>query len=93
MVRLEAGEQHLKFQGAETLNCVAMCFDGPTLLLNHRLARSPPVDFESFRVKHAILLDVWRMLALNPVRRVLPGLTDASWEEHRKRLMDAKTLQ
>ena len=64
-----------------------MYCDGFILLLKKRLTSSPLVDFESLRMKFAILHNVWRMLALKTLGRpVLQVLTDATWEEHRKKV-------
>ena len=68
-----------------------MLFDGSTIRPKRRLVCSMPVDLEGFRSKYEIIANVWRTMKLrSPGRSVLDGLTENTWEAHRRRLMDPK---
>ena len=70
---------------------IAMLFDGSTIRPKRRLVSSMPEDLEGFRAKNEIIANVWRMMKLrSPGRAVLVGLTENTWETHRKWLMDSK---
>ena len=67
------------------------CFDGSTIRPKRRLVSSMPDDLEGFRTKYEIIANVWRMMKLrSPGRAVLVGLTENTWETHRRWLMDSK---
>ena len=56
------------------------------------LPRKNPLS--SSRLKYAIFLKVWRMLAITtPTRSILTGLTNETWAERMKWLMFAKTFK
>ena len=56
-----------------------------------RLVSSVPDDLEGFRTKYEIIANGWRMMKLrSPGRAVLVGLTENTWETHRRWLMDSK---
>ena len=75
IVCLESEELHLISNGAETSHHVAIY---STLMSKKRLTSSQPVDIESFRMKYATFLNVWRMLCLRtPGRPALQGVTGA----------------
>ena len=70
---------------------IAMLFDGSTIRPKRRLVSSMPEDLEGFRAKYEIIANVWRMMKLrSPGRAVLAGLTENTWDTHRKSLMDSK---
>ena len=70
---------------------IAMLFDGSTIRPKRRLVSSMPEDLEGFRAKYEIIANVWRMMKLrSPGRAVLAGLTENTWDTHRKWLMDSK---
>ena len=85
-------ENKLRLANPETHSQhVAMLFDGSTIRPKRRLVSSMPEDLEGFRAKCEIIANVWRMMKLrSPGRSVLAGLTENTWDTHRKWLMDSK---
>ena len=70
---------------------IATLFDGSTIRPKRRLVSSMPDDLESFRTKYEIIANAWRMIKLrSPGRAVLVGLTENTWDTHRRWLMDSK---
>ena len=54
---------------------------------------SMPANFENFREKYEIIMNVWRFLQTKTQgRRVLAEFTDKTWD-HRRWLMDSKAFQ
>ena len=70
---------------------IAMLFDGSTIRPKRRLVSEMPENLEGFRAKYEIIANVWRMMKLqSPGRAVIVGLTEDTWETHRRWLMDSK---
>ena len=70
---------------------IAMLFDVFTIRPKRLLVSTKPEDPEGFRAKYEIVANVRRIVKLrSPGRAVLVGLTENTWETHRRWLMDSK---
>ena len=93
VVSLDTENKHLLANPDTNSQHIAMLFDGSTIRPKRRLVSSMPDDLEGFRTKYEIITNVWRMMKLrSPGRAVLVGLTENTWETHRRWLMDSKRI-
>ena len=91
VVSLETENKHRLSNPDSHSSHIAMLFDGSTIRPKRRLVSEMPEDLEGFRAKYEIIANVWRMMKLrSPGRAVLFGLTENTWETHRRWLMDSK---
>ena len=91
VVSLDTENKHRLSNPDSHSSHIAMLFDGSTIRPKRRLVSEMPEDLEGFRAKYWIIANVWRMMKLrSPGRAVLVGLTENTWETHRRWFMDSK---